>query len=95
MEDIAQPYLRGIEGLWGRTVKGLRGAIPRPGSMALFIRTCQEDPAYLARYLAMAPEEEVYAGDDVGQVPVFRSAPQSKRRLPIAATEGARLARVA
>ena len=95
MEDTAQPYLRGIEGLWGRTVKGMRGSIPRPGSMALFIRTCQDDPAYLARYLAMAPEEEVYAGDDVGQVPVFRSAPQSRRRLPIVATEGARLARVA
>jgi hypothetical protein len=95
MEDISQPYLRGIEGLWGRTVKGMRGAIPKPGSMALFIRRCQEDPVYLERYLAMAPEEEVYAGRDVGQVPVFRSAPQSKRRLPLAAPEGARLARVA
>jgi len=37
----------------------------------------------------------VFTGDDVGRVPVFRPARQSKRRLPIAATEGARLANVA
>ena len=84
MEDTAQPYLESIEGLWGRTVKGMRGAIPRPGSMAQFIRACRRDPEMLRRYLAMAPTEEVYGGGDVGQVPQFRTMPESRRRLPLA-----------
>jgi hypothetical protein len=84
IEDTAQPYLEAIEGLWGRTVKGMRGAIPRPGSMAEFIRACRRDPAMLRRYLAMAPQEEVYAGNDVGQVPRFRTIPESRRHLPLA-----------
>jgi hypothetical protein len=38
MEARAKPRLRTSEGLWRKTVKGCRGATPRPGSMTLFIR---------------------------------------------------------
>lgn len=38
LEARAAPRLRGIEGLWRKTVKGMRGATPRPGSMTQFIR---------------------------------------------------------
>jgi len=38
MEDRARPHLTTIEGLWRRSVKGARGAVPHPGSMADFIR---------------------------------------------------------
>jgi hypothetical protein len=84
IEDTAQPYLETIEGLWGKTVKGMRGAVPRPGSMAEFIRTCRRDPDTLRRYLAMAPKEDVYSGDDVGRVPQFRVVPDSRRHLALA-----------
>ena len=85
IEDTAQPNLRGIEGLWGRTVKGFRGAIPKPGAMAQFIRALRRDPAMLDRYLAMEPPEEEYAGP-VGGLPQFlddRDPVPSKRRLPL------------
>jgi hypothetical protein len=85
IEAAAQPHLRGIEGLWGRTVKGLRGAIPKPGSMALFIRALRQDPALLRRYLAMEPPEQEYTGP-VGGPPRFlnaRGPAASKRRLPV------------
>lgn len=38
MEARAAPRLRNIEGLWRTTVKGCRGATPRPGSMTTYIR---------------------------------------------------------
>lgn len=38
MEARARPRLRNCEGLWRATVKGMRGATPRPGSMIEFIR---------------------------------------------------------
>lgn len=38
MEARANPRLRNCEGLWRSTVKGTRGATPRPGSMTQFIR---------------------------------------------------------
>ena len=85
IEDTAQPNLKGIEGLWGRTVKGFRGAIPKPGAMAEFIRALRRDPAMLKRYLAMEPPEEQYTGP-VGRVPEFldeRKPASSKRRLPL------------
>ena len=83
IEDTAQPYIR-IEGLWGKTVKGMRGAIPKPGSMAEFIREVREDRALLEWYLAMEPPLEVDRSPDVGQVPTFRRAPLSQRRgLPL------------
>ena len=85
IEDTAQPNLRGIEGLWGRTVKGFRGAIPKPGAMAQFIRALRRDPAMLDRYLAMEPPEEEYTGP-VGGLPQFldgRDPVPSKRRLPL------------
>lgn len=37
-EARARPRLRVVEGLWRSTVKGARGAEPRPGSMTAFIR---------------------------------------------------------
>ena len=86
MEDEAQPNLHAIEGLWGRAVKGTRGAVPRPGSMAVFIRALREDSDMLHRYLALAPPLGEVDRDDVGRVPTFRRAPpsSSRRHLPVA-----------
>jgi len=50
---------RTVEGLWGRTVKGQRGAVPHPGRMTDFINQLRSDPAELKRHLAMAPRFEV------------------------------------
>ena len=88
MEDRAQPYLRSIEGLWGRTVKGMRGAVPKPGSMAKFIRALRADPELLYRYLALAPQLPEDTSADVGKVPTFRHTPlpspqRRRRRLPL------------
>lgn len=79
IEDTAKPHLTGIEGLWGRTVKGLRGAIPKPGSMADFIRSLRRDPAMLQRYLDMKPPEDVYDGP-VGGIPLFVDEPAPSRQ---------------
>lgn len=56
IEARAKPRLRNVEGLWRQTVKGARGATPRPGSMTEFIR--QEallDPAEIEAIVALAP----------------------------------------
>ena len=37
IEARAKPRLKKVEGLWRSTVKGMRGATPRPGSMTTFI----------------------------------------------------------
>ena len=90
LEDEAQPNLQAIEGLWGRTVKGTRGAVPRPGSMAVFIRALREDPELLHRYLALAPPLPPVDAEGVGGVPQFGRAPSSSRRhLPVAARSAA------
>jgi hypothetical protein len=90
LEDEVQPNLQAIEGLWGRTVKGTRGAVPRPGSMAVFIRALREDPDLLQRYLAMAPPPQRVATADVGGVPLFRHPPPASRRhLPVTARRAA------
>jgi hypothetical protein len=81
IEETAQPKLRTIEGLWRTTVKGTRGAIPRPGSMAQFIRALRADPVTLRRYLDMAPAEKpprLCAGEVVGGVPRFRPVPKTR-----------------
>lgn len=80
IEDRARPNLREVEGLWRKTIKGMRGAVPRPGSMAAFIRGLRADPEVLRRYLAMAPAEDASAATDVGSMPRFKSAPASTRR---------------
>lgn len=56
LEDRAQPNLRGIDGLWRKEVKGMRGAVAKPGSMAVFIRQLRADSALMKRHLALAPE---------------------------------------
>jgi hypothetical protein len=90
LEDEAQPNLHVIEGLWGRTVKGTRGAIPRPGSMAVFIRALRADPDLLRRYLAMTPPLQRDDAANVGGVPQFKgAAPSSRRRLPLVARRAA------
>ena len=38
IEARAHPRLKTVEGLWRSTVKGTRGAVPRPGSMTKYIR---------------------------------------------------------
>lgn len=38
LEARAHPRLRNVEGLWRKTVKGMRGATARPGSMTVYIR---------------------------------------------------------
>lgn len=84
IEETAQPRLRTIEGLWRSTVKGTRGAVPRPGSMAVFIRALRADAAMLRRYLEMAPAEKpprLCAGDVVGKVPQFRAPPRHRLGL--------------
>ena len=53
IEEAAAPNLTSIEGLWRKTVKGTRGATPRPGSMATFIRELRADPAKLRRHLPL------------------------------------------
>src|SRR6185295_18991345 len=90
LEDEAQPNLQAIEGLWGRTVKGMRGAVPRPGSMAVFIRALRQDPDMLRRYLALAPPLPQTDSDEVGRAPTFRrSSPSSRRHLPVVARSAA------
>lgn len=39
IEKRAAPNLKRVEGLWIRTVKGHRGATPKPGSMTVFLKT--------------------------------------------------------
>ena len=71
-------------------MKGTRGAVPRPGSMAVFIRALREDPDLLQRYLAMAPPPQRVATADVGGVPQFRHPPPASRRhLPVTARSAA------
>jgi hypothetical protein len=87
IEDTARPHLREIEGLWRKAIKGMRGAVARPGSMAVFIRALRADPALLRRYLDMAPAEPIAVGDDIGAVPTFKGTPASvskRKRLPLA-----------
>lgn len=82
IEDTARPNLREVEGLWRKTVKGTRGAVPRPGSMGVFIRRLRAEPALIAHYRAMAPPvkpPKLCAGDVIGGVPIFR-----RRALPMA-----------
>jgi hypothetical protein len=64
MEDTARPLLRNSEGLWRKEVKGVRGGVARPGSMAEFIRDLRANPEKIKRHLAMAP-----AIDDEGGCP--------------------------
>ena len=45
LEARAAPRLKTCEGLWRSTVKGCRGATPRPGSMTQFIREKRLLPA--------------------------------------------------
>jgi hypothetical protein len=80
IEDTARPRLRAIDGLWRKTIKGMRGAVPRPGSMAAFIHALRADPELLRRYLAMAPIEEEATGPEIGGVPEFKAVPMSTRR---------------
>ncbi len=78
IEDTALPYIR-IEGFWTKTIKGMRGAIPKPGRMAEFIRRVREDRALLQWYLDRAPHEDAYTGP-VGRVPTFVSEEDILRR---------------
>jgi hypothetical protein len=93
IEQAAEGHVR-TEGLWVRTVKGFRGAIAKPGSMAVFIRRLRADPAELRRYLAMAPPETppvLCAGEVLGDVPRFRKAPARRaglREEPLCCFEG-------
>lgn len=80
MEEAAGPRLRKSEGLWRRTVKGQRGAVPRPGSMAVFIRQLRADPTRIDHYLAMKPVPRSVRGVMLGGVPQFKAAPPSRRR---------------
>jgi hypothetical protein len=90
LEDRAQPHLQTIEGLWGRTVKGTRGAVPRPGSMVLFIRMLRREPDMLRRYLAMAPAVPLVESHEIGSVPTFRRLPAPPRRtLPVVSSRRA------
>jgi hypothetical protein len=38
IEARAKPRLRNVDGLWRSPVKGMRGAVPRPGNMTTYIR---------------------------------------------------------
>lgn len=62
VEDTARPHLTSIEGLWRQETKGTRGGVPKPGSMADFIRALRTDPALMKRHLALAPPEERHGG---------------------------------
>lgn len=58
MEARAKPRLKTVEGLWRRTVKGCRGATPKPGSMTTYIREQQLLPAEIIDALiATVPTE--------------------------------------
>jgi hypothetical protein len=80
VEEAAAPRVRKREGLWGKTVKGKRGAIPRPGSMTVFIRQLRADPALIDHYLALKPVPKSVRGVRLGGIPEFRAAPPSRRR---------------
>ncbi len=66
IEARAAPRLKTCEGLWRSTVKGCRGATPRPGSMTTYIRDQGLLPAdEVAEIQAMAPEMLTpFRGDD-------------------------------
>ncbi len=55
LEDNARPYLTTTDGLWRTAVKGTRGGIARPGSMAEFIREVRVNPALLNYHLGLKP----------------------------------------
>lgn len=55
LEDTARPHLTSTEGLWRTAVKGTRGGVARPGSMADFIRALRSDPALLDYHLSLKP----------------------------------------
>lgn len=56
MEARAAPRLTKSEGLWRKAVKGARGAVARPGSMAVYIRDKALLPAAeIDEIVAMAP----------------------------------------
>ena len=51
MERVAKPYLHNLPGLWRHEVKGMRGAVPHPGTMTEFIVDVRARPEKHARYL--------------------------------------------
>jgi hypothetical protein len=56
LEARAKPRLRTIEGLWRKSIKGHRGATPRPGSMTEYIRSERLLPAAeIDAIIALAP----------------------------------------
>lgn len=80
MEARAKPRLRTTEGLWRSTVKGLRGATPRPGSMTQFIIEQGLLPAdEVAELQARTPTEiisfqQAFAEGRTPEVPDYRHA---------------------
>lgn len=77
MESRAAPRLRNVEGLWRASVKGCRGATPRPGSMSKYIRdkgllpTEEIDEIQKAAPLMLTAFQDAAAGVPIEQRPEF------------------------
>lgn len=75
MEARAEPRLTMIEGLWRKTVKGMRGAEARPGKMTDYIRDKALLPGEeIDRIASMAPAalvrfQDAHAGTPIEQRP--------------------------
>lgn len=75
MEARAQPRLINVEGLWRKSVQGMRGAVKRPGSMTQFIREEALLPAdEIDAIVAMAPVALAQFQDAEGKIPLERRA---------------------
>ena len=71
LEARARPRLKNIEGLWRRSVKGCRGAAPRPGSMTAYIRSAGLLPSSeIDAIVALAPADLVQWQAQFQDVPV-------------------------
>jgi hypothetical protein len=75
MEARAKPRLRDVEGLWRKSVKGMRGATARPGAMTDFIRDKALLPAdEIDEIIALAPAALAAFQDEEGVIPIDRRA---------------------
>jgi hypothetical protein len=75
MEARAAPRLRDVEGLWRKTVKGMRGATARPGKMTDYIRDKGLLPAAeIDEIIAVCPAALVAFQEMQADVPLHERA---------------------
>ncbi len=71
MEARAKPRLTKTEGLWRKTVTGVRGGIPKPGSMTEYIRAKGLLPAEQIDWIIThAPQQLIRWQEGAAEVPI-------------------------